>query len=249
VFHGPHFETRTESVGLLGIKKRQARRALLVTVVALVLILILGALDLPVYASGAYARFLVTAQERGSPTSDEGPAVDSGQVLPERSSAGNKHAGSSREDVRGKVAKLRRGELLLSVPRLGLRDVHVPSSSTQPELDKEGIIRLETSGLPSSEGSNTFIVGHRMGFPRTRTPYVFYELNKLRPQDEIIVEDPAGKKYVFEVYDHITGPPRLYWLTRPVPGKTIISLQTCTPIPSFENRLIVRGELIRVYSS
>jgi sortase (surface protein transpeptidase) len=26
--------------------------------------------------------------------------------------------------------------------------------------------------------------------------------------------------------------------------KTIISLQTCTPIPTFENRLIVQGELV-----
>jgi sortase (surface protein transpeptidase) len=29
-----------------------------------------------------------------------------------------------------------------------------------------------------------------------------------------------------------------------VEGKTVISLQSCIPIPTFENRLIVRGELV-----
>jgi len=38
--------------------------------------------------------------------------------------------------------------------------------------------------------------------------------------------------------------PADYWVTYPVPGKTTVSLQTCTPIPTFENRLIVRGELV-----
>lgn len=30
----------------------------------------------------------------------------------------------------------------------------------------------------------------------------------------------------------------------PLDGKTTISLQTCTLIPTFENRLVVRGELV-----
>jgi sortase A len=38
--------------------------------------------------------------------------------------------------------------------------------------------------------------------------------------------------------------PEDLWITYPVDGKTTISLQTFTPIPTFENRLVVRGELV-----
>jgi sortase A len=33
-------------------------------------------------------------------------------------------------------------------------------------------------------------------------------------------------------------------VTYPEDGRTIISLQTCTPAPTFEKRLVVRGELV-----
>jgi sortase A len=42
----------------------------------------------------------------------------------------------------------------------------------------------------------------------------------------------------------MTVQPEDFWVTYPVDGKTTISLQTCIPIPTFENRLIVRGELV-----
>jgi len=134
--------------------------------------------------------------------------------------------------------------LKITVPRLGLKDVAVPTGSRQAELDREGILRVRGSGLPWIAGSNTFITGHALGFPRTRVPYAFYKLNKMKPGDEIVVEDKEGREYKFRVYDLITVEPNDYWTTYPVEGKTVISLQSCTPIPTFENRLIVRGELV-----
>ena len=136
------------------------------------------------------------------------------------------------------------GTMTLTVPKLDLKDVAVPTGSTQDELDREGIIHLEGTGVPWQEGSNTFIVGHALGFMWTRVPYVFYELDKMEPGDEIIVEDPTGEEYVFQVYDRMTVRPADYWVTYPEDGRTIISLQTCTPTPTFENRLVVRGELV-----
>ena len=136
------------------------------------------------------------------------------------------------------------GTMTLTVPKLDLKDVAVPTGSTQDELDREGIIHLEGTGVPWQEGSNTFIVGHALGFMWTRVPYVFYELDKMEPGDEIIVEDPTGEEYVFQVYDRMTVRPADYWVTYPEDGRTIISLQTCTPTPTFENRLVVRGQLI-----
>jgi sortase A len=132
----------------------------------------------------------------------------------------------------------------ITVPRLGLKDVAVPTGSKQAELDREGILRVRGSGLPWIAGSNTFITGHALGFPRTRVPYAFYKLGKMKPGDEIFIEDKKGQKYTFRVYDLMTVEPNDYWTTYPVEGKTVVSLQSCTPIPTFENRLIVRGELV-----
>ena len=134
--------------------------------------------------------------------------------------------------------------MTITVPRLGLKDVPVPTGSTQHDLDREGILRLRGSGLPWIEGSNTFIAGHALGFPWTRVPYAFYKLDKMKPGDEIFVEDEDGRRYTFRVYDLMTVEPNDYWTTYPVEGETTISLQSCTPIPSFKNRLIVRGELV-----
>ena len=132
----------------------------------------------------------------------------------------------------------------ITVPRLELKDVAVPTGSKQAELDREGILHLRGSGLPWIAGSNTFITGHALGFPRTRVPYAFYKLDKMKPGDEIFIEDKDGQRYMFRVYDLLTVEPNDYWTTYPVEGKTVVSLQSCTPIPTFKHRLIVRGELV-----
>lgn len=134
--------------------------------------------------------------------------------------------------------------MTLTVPKLGLKNVAVPTASTQARLDRVGVIHLANTGLPWQEGSNTFLVGHRLGFKRTKIPYAFYKLDKMRPGDRILARDASGKRYVYRVYDMLTVRPSDYWVTYPVDGKTIISLQTCAPIPTFENRLVVRAELI-----
>ena len=157
---------------------------------------------------------------------------------------------SSGLEVPEKAPRVRSGvknvsaAIKITVPRLDLKDVAVPTGSQQAELDREGILRLRGSGLPWIAGSNTFITGHALGFPRTRVPYVFYNLSKMKPGDEIFIEDRKGRRYTFVVYDLMTVEPNDYWATYPVEGKTVVSLQSCTPIPTFENRLIVRAELL-----
>lgn len=137
------------------------------------------------------------------------------------------------------------GAMTISIPKLGIEDVAVPQGSTQEELDDEGIIHMAGSGVPWREGSNTFIVGHALGFMQTKVPYIFYELDKMNPGDEIVITDPRGGEYTFRVNDRMTVRPEDYWVTYPAnEGETTISLQSCTPIPTFENRLIVQGELV-----
>ena len=134
--------------------------------------------------------------------------------------------------------------LTLTVPKLGLKDVAVPTGFRQEELDRAGVLRMKESGLPWEEGSNTFIAGHALGYSWTRVPRAFYDLEKLMPGDEILLKDNDGGTYTFRVYDRMTVEPDDTWVTYPVEGKTTVSLQTCVPIPTFENRLIVRGELV-----
>jgi sortase A len=148
------------------------------------------------------------------------------------------------EKVQVSGGKAGTGTVTITVPKLGLKDIAVPTGSSQNELDREGIMHLEGTGVPWQEGSNTFIVGHYLGFMYTRVPYAFYDLEKMEPGDEIIAEGPNGEEYVFRVYDRMTVRPADYWVTYPEDGRTIISLQTCTPAPSFKNRLVVRGELV-----
>lgn len=134
--------------------------------------------------------------------------------------------------------------MTLTVPKLGLKNAAVPTGFRQEELDREGVLRMKESGLPWEEGSNTFIAGHALGYSWTRVPRAFYDLENLMPGDEILLKSAAGRTYTFEVYDRITVEPDDTWVTHPVEGKTVVSLQTCVPIPTFENRLIVRGELV-----
>lgn len=137
------------------------------------------------------------------------------------------------------------GIMTITIPKLDLEDIAVPAGSTQKELDDEGIIHMRGSGVPWQEGSNTFIVGHALGFMQTKVPYVFYELDEMSPGDEIIISDPNGSEYTFRVFDKMTVRPEDYWVTYPSnDGRTLVSLQSCTPIPTFENRLIVQGDLV-----
>lgn len=134
--------------------------------------------------------------------------------------------------------------LTLTVPKLGLKNITVPTGFRQAELDRAGVLRMKESGLPWEEETNTFIAGHALGYSWTRVPRAFYDLEKLMPGDEILLKDADGRTYTFRVYDRMTVEPDDTWVTYPVEGKTTVSLQTCVPIPTFENRLIVRGELV-----
>ncbi len=135
--------------------------------------------------------------------------------------------------------------LLLTVPRLGLTDITVGDSPKQSYLDREGIMHLSGTGFPFKRNSNTYIAGHAGDFGGSRIPNVFRNLNSLRQEDLIALRDANGKVYNYRVYERLVVNPRDVWVTDPIPGKKIVSLQTCFPAPTYEKRLIVRGELVK----
>ncbi len=119
---------------------------------------------------------------------------------------------------------------------------------TAPANDEEklgaGTVHLDTTGYPWEAGSNVYIAGHRLGYPNTRSFLVFYDLNKLEDGDKVVLRDSAGTRYVYRVFNRIVTHPTDVQVTAPVPGKSIVSLQTCT-LPDYSKRLIVQAEYVR----
>ena len=106
-----------------------------------------------------------------------------------------------------------------------------------------GALHLRDTDFPWQEEANVYIAGHRLGYPRTKSWLVFWNLDKLSPGDRLRLEDAQGRKYVYEVFDKMVVGPDDVSVKKPIEGKNIVTLQTCT-LPDYKNRLLVRAELI-----
>lgn len=132
--------------------------------------------------------------------------------------------------------------MYLTVPRLGLTDVPVFNEISEENLTASTVHHPAT-GFPWQQGANTFIAGHRIGYEGTGSWQIFYDVPQLASGDEIILEDSAGGRYVYRVFDQVTVGPGNVEVMNPVEGASIISLQTCT-LPDYSERIIVQGELV-----
>ncbi len=119
----------------------------------------------------------------------------------------------------------------LTVPRLGVYGHTVRNDTSQEALDL-GAIKIPETGFPWQEGdTNTYIAGHRIGWPGTESDYQFYNLPAMQQGDEVFLEDSNGTVYTYRVTEIFAVKPSDYWVTKPVPGRDVISLQTCTETP------------------
>jgi sortase A len=134
--------------------------------------------------------------------------------------------------------------LSITIPRMGLKDLEMPDSSSQSVLDRQGIMHLSGTGFPWQRLSNTYVAGHAQGYAGSRYERVFEDLDKLRDGDRIILRDANGKAYTYKVYKSFVVSPADYWVTNPVKDRQVVTLQTCWPAPSYEQRLIVRAERV-----
>lgn len=141
--------------------------------------------------------------------------------------------------------KPRDTRLSLSIPRLGIENVTIGDSPEQSYLDREGIMHLSETGFPYERGSNTYIVGHAADYDASRIPNVFRNLKGLQQGDLITLRDTLGRTYDYRAYQYLIVNPTDVWVTEPVAGKEIVSLQTCFPAPSFHKRLIIRAERVK----
>ena len=134
----------------------------------------------------------------------------------------------------------------LTVPKMDLDGVEVRSTpvSDSSALDT-GAQHVEGTGFPWEEGSNVYVAGHRIGYLGTGSYLVFYDLNVLANGDQVILTDADGTKYTYAVFTSFTVGPSDYEVTRPLPGKSVVSLQTCT-LPDYSERFIVQAELVGI---
>src|ERR687886_350615 len=145
-------------------------------------------------------------------------------------------------------------DLWLTVPRLGVYDAYVYTYNGEESSLDYGPAKIPDTGYPWQSGANTYIAGHRLGWPGTGSDHIFYDLPLMRYGDMIYLTDANGTVYAYAVTDFKEVLPTESWITNPVPGKTMVSLQTCienygdywTPGPDWYVRYVVRAERVSV---
>ncbi|MDX5895005.1 sortase [Rubrobacter radiotolerans] len=145
--------------------------------------------------------------------------------------------------------------LSLSIPSLNKNIENIPTGRGDDEqlLTDNAAIHVFPTGFPWQEGANTYLAGHVEGYPGTPSYKAFEGLRELQNGDEIIITDANGTEYTYEVFEGRVIDPTDTSVLDPVPGRSIVTLQTCeivevnpdgTPNYSDTERYIVQGELV-----
>jgi sortase A len=145
----------------------------------------------------------------------------------------------------------RRYELLpgaimgLTIEAIGIHDAPVFDSDSQWALAK-GVAHNPQTSLPWSQSAqrNVYLAGHRMGFRGTWSRMLFYNLDKLEKGDNVLLKDRSGNSYRYRVSEVFIADPKDVRVMGQVRGRDMLTLQTCTPIPTFQKRLIVRADRV-----
>jgi sortase A len=145
----------------------------------------------------------------------------------------------------------RRYELLpgaimgLTIPSMGIYNAPVFDSGSQWAL-ANGVAHIPETSLPWSPTAqrNVYLAGHRMGYRGTWSRMIFYYLDKLKEGDKVVLKERTGRTYEYRVSETFLAEPSDSWVMGQVRGRDMVTLQTCTPIPTFEKRLIVRADRV-----
>ena len=117
--------------------------------------------------------------------------------------------------------------MYLSIPKLGIVGAVVLDGEAGLEA---GAMHLPGTGYPWLPNSNTYIAGHRVGFPGTGSDHIFYSLPAMAPGDEVVLEDSNGQVYAYSVSEVFAVTPSDTWVTAPT-GSDTVTLQVCTETP------------------
>jgi sortase A len=122
--------------------------------------------------------------------------------------------------------------LRMTIPKMAqIRNDKVPYSVSDDDkaFRKHAAVHLRGTGNPWDRQANVYIAGHRLGFPGTDSWLSFWDLKVLDKGDRVF------KTFIVDP-DEVS-------VTRPLEGRNIVSLQTCT-LPDYSKRLIVQAEKV-----
>ena len=185
------------------------------------------------------------------------------QKPPEKATEGKKEPPKMTKEAKGKQVAPKKGKaqgqrkvsnaleppkdktLKLTIPGMKqIEDDTIPTGTGTNEalFRNHAAVHLRDTGFPWQRTANVYIAGHRIGFPGTDSNLAFYDLEDLKKGDKVYLEDAEGREYTYQVFRKLVVEPTNLSVLRPIKGKNIVSLQTCT-LPDYSHRLIVRGEL------
>ena len=164
------------------------------------------------------------------------------QVAPKKGEAqGQRKVSNALEPPKDKTLKL-------TIPEMKqIEDDTIPTGmGTNEALFRDhAAVHLRDTGFPWQRTANVYIAGHRIGFPGTDSNLAFYDLEDLEKGDKVYLEDAKGREYTYQVFGKLVVEPANLSVLRPVKGKNIVSLQTCT-LPDYTKRVIYQAELTNV---
>jgi sortase A len=133
----------------------------------------------------------------------------------------------------------------LTIEAIGIYDAPVFDSDGRWAL-ANGVAHNPQTSLPWSQSAqrNVYLAGHRMGYRGTWSRMIFYNLDKLKEGDKVVLKDRTGHTYEYRVSGTFLADPADLWVMGQVRGRDMVTLQTCTPYPTFQKRLIVRADRV-----
>lgn len=131
-------------------------------------------------------------------------------------------------------------DFMINIPKIGVESIII-SGSEESILDK-GIWHLDSSATPDHKGGNIVIMGHRWQY-MPPDPRTFYLLDKLEKDDEILLNYQYNL-YKYKVEEKKVVKPEDIGIYRQN-NKDQVTLITCDPIYSTENRLVIIASLVK----
>jgi sortase A len=155
--------------------------------------------------------------------------------------------GSDKQEKRAVVNIPKDKTLRITIP--SMRRIHNSTIPYAGGTDENAFrnnsgVHVRGTGFPWQRQANVYIAGHRLGYVGTPSFLAFWDLNKVDVGDRIFVTDSTGRRYVYKVFKDFVVDPNDVFVLRPLRGKNILTLQTCT-LPDYSRRLIVQAERVR----
>jgi sortase A len=136
--------------------------------------------------------------------------------------------------------------LRITVPKMSrVQNSRIPNAGGFDEdaFKNNAGVHLRGTGFPWNRTANVYIAGHRLGYVGTPSWLAFWDLNEVDVGDRIYVTDSMGRRYVYKVFKDFIVDPSDVFVTQPIKGKNILTLQTCT-LPDYSRRLIIQAERV-----